>query len=73
MIRGFVNAHLEAILRLTVRGPNGQIRRVTAIVDMGFDGWLSLPSSLIATSGAFLEPTRLRHPGRRQRKRVRHL
>jgi clan AA aspartic protease len=51
MIRGVVNAHLEATVRLTVRGPSGQVRRVTAIVDTGFDGWLSLPSALIADLG----------------------
>jgi hypothetical protein len=28
MITGMVNANLEPIIRLTVRGPNGQIKRV---------------------------------------------
>ncbi len=51
MITGIVNAHLEATIRLTLRGPNGQIRRVNAVVDTGFDGWLSLPPALIAHIG----------------------
>src|SRR2546428_599440 len=51
MITGVVNAHLEATLRLTLRGPNGPNRRVNAVADTGFDGWLSLPPALIAHLG----------------------
>jgi clan AA aspartic protease len=51
MITGVVNAHLEATIRLTLRGPNGQIRRVNAVIDTGFDGWLSLPPAFIAHLG----------------------
>src|SRR5947209_19804881 len=51
MITGVVNAHLEATLRLTLRGPVGQIRRVNVVIDTGFDGWLSLPPGLIAHLG----------------------
>jgi clan AA aspartic protease len=51
MITGVVNAQLEATLRLKLRGPNGQFRRVKAVVDTGFDGWLSLPPALIANLG----------------------
>src|SRR5260370_35899240 len=51
MINGVVNAHLEATIRLTLRGPNGQIRRVNAVVDTGFDGSLSLPPGVIAHLG----------------------
>src|SRR5216684_3675277 len=51
MITGIVNAHLEATIRLTLRGPNGQVRRVKAVVDTGFDGRLSLPPALIADLG----------------------
>jgi clan AA aspartic protease len=51
MITGTVTADLEAIIRLTVRGPAGQVRRVKAVIDTGFDGWLSAPSVLIAQLG----------------------
>ena len=51
MITGVVNAHLEATIRLTLSGPSGQIRRVNAVVDTGFDGWLTLPPALIARLG----------------------
>ncbi len=51
MIVGVVNTHLEATLRLTLRGPNGQVRRVNAVLDTGFDGWLTLPPALIADLG----------------------
>jgi len=48
MITGAVNDHLEAIIRLTVRGPTGKSRRIWAVIDTGFDGSLTLPASLIA-------------------------
>ncbi len=51
MITGVVNSHLEATIRLMLRGQNGLSRRVKAVVDTGFDGWLSLPPALIAHLG----------------------
>jgi clan AA aspartic protease len=51
MITGIVNAHLEATLRLTLRGPNGHTRSVNAVVDTGFDGRLTLPPALIGYLG----------------------
>lgn len=51
MITGFVTADREAIIRLTVRGPAGQHQQVEAVIDTGFDGWLSLPTTLIVTLG----------------------
>ncbi len=50
-ITGVVAADRQAIIRLTVRGPAGQEHEIEAIIDTGFDGWLSLPSSLIALLG----------------------
>ncbi|HZV06260.1 MAG TPA: clan AA aspartic protease [Gemmataceae bacterium] len=47
MIRGIVNADSEAIIRLLVRGPTGQQQRIKAVIDTGYDGWLSLPPALI--------------------------
>jgi clan AA aspartic protease len=51
MITGVVNAHLEATVRLTLHGSNGKTRRVNAVVDTGFDGYLSLPAALITHLG----------------------
>ena len=55
MIVGVVNSDLEAILRLTVRGPNGQTRRIKAVIDTGFDGFLTLRPTTIADLGLPLE------------------
>ncbi len=51
MITGVVNADLEATLRLTVRGPSGQIQKIRAVVDTGYNGCLTLPSAIIALLG----------------------
>jgi clan AA aspartic protease len=48
MITGVVTDRREAVIRLRVRGPAGQDQEIEAIIDTGFDGWLSLPSSIIA-------------------------
>jgi clan AA aspartic protease len=55
MITGIVNADFEATLRLTVRGANGQARKIRAIVDSGFNGYLILPPNVIAELGLVLE------------------
>jgi len=51
MITGVVRSDHQAVIHLTVRGPAGQEREIEAIIDTGFDGWLSLPSSLIDLLG----------------------
>jgi clan AA aspartic protease len=51
MIVGNVTADLEAIVRLTVQGPAGQQDDIDAVIDTGFDGWLTLPPALIAQPG----------------------
>jgi predicted aspartyl protease len=48
MITGVVTNDRQAVIHLTVRGPAGQEQEIEAIIDTGFDGWLSLPSSLVA-------------------------
>ncbi|MHB1423278.1 MAG: clan AA aspartic protease [Gemmataceae bacterium] len=48
MIRGIVKADREATVRLLVRGPAGQQRRIEAVIDTGFNGWLSLPPTLVS-------------------------
>ncbi len=47
MIEGVVNSAYEPIVRLVVQGPAGLIREVEAVVDTGFNAFLSLPSSLV--------------------------
>ncbi len=47
MISGLVTGDRQALIHLTVRGPTGQEQEIEAIIDTGFDGCLSLPSSLI--------------------------
>ena len=48
MITGIVNADFEPIISLSLQGADGQIYTQDAIVDTGFNGWLSLPPDLIA-------------------------
>jgi clan AA aspartic protease len=51
VIVGKVNSDLEAILRLTVRGSNGRTRRIAAVIDTGFDGFITLPPAIIVELG----------------------
>jgi clan AA aspartic protease len=48
MITGIVNADFEPIITLSIYGSDRKIRTQDAIVDTGFNGWLSLPTDLIA-------------------------
>jgi clan AA aspartic protease len=48
MITGIVNADFEPIIPLSICGSDGKVYTQEAIVDTGFNGWLSLPSDLIA-------------------------
>lgn len=48
MIIGVVNADFEPIVPLSIRRSDGKVFTQNAIVDTGFNGWLSLPSDLIA-------------------------
>ena len=47
MIEGVVNANLEAIVILPLQDPSGQMREVEAVVDTGFNGYLTLPPMLM--------------------------
>ncbi len=46
-----VNANYEAIIRLQVRGPTGQELEIDAVIDTGFNGFLTLPSTIITALG----------------------
>ncbi len=51
MIEGVVNAAYEAVVTLPLRGPDGRSREVDAVVDTGYNGFLTLPSSVVAELG----------------------
>jgi clan AA aspartic protease len=48
MIAGTVTDDLEATIGLTVRGPSGQVTRIRAVIGTGFDGYLTLPPTIVA-------------------------
>jgi clan AA aspartic protease len=48
MIAGIVNVDFEPIIPLLICGSDGKVYTQDAIVDTGFNGWLSLPPDLIA-------------------------
>jgi clan AA aspartic protease len=48
MITGIVNADFEPIIPLSICGSDGKVYTQEAIVDTGFNGWLSLPPDLIS-------------------------
>lgn len=41
----------EALVRLTVRGPLGQVQKIDAVIDTGFTAFLTLPPEMIADLG----------------------
>jgi clan AA aspartic protease len=51
MISGWVNAYREAIVRLPMRNSEGLEQAVEAVIDTGFNGYLTLPPELIASLG----------------------
>ena len=52
-----MNTHHEAVARLSLLTSSGQTRDVDAVVDTGFNGFLTLPPTLVAELGL----TRLGH------------
>ena len=48
MIAGVVNGDFEAIITLSICDSEGKVYNQQAIIDTGFNGWLSLPPDLIA-------------------------
>lgn len=51
MITGTVNADREGVVRLQVTGLDGLEQEVEAVMDTGFNGFLTLPPALISALG----------------------
>jgi clan AA aspartic protease len=51
MIPGVVNGNLEATIRLMVRGSGGQELEIEAVIDTGFNGFLTLSPTLVGQLG----------------------
>jgi len=51
MMSGIVNANPEVFIHLTVRDSSGQPHGVEVLIDTGYNGFLTLPSSLITLLG----------------------
>ncbi|MCC3413363.1 MAG: clan AA aspartic protease [Microcoleus sp. PH2017_29_MFU_D_A] len=51
MITGVVNGDYEPILRISIYSNNGELYERDAVVDTGFNGWLSLPPDLVVILG----------------------
>jgi clan AA aspartic protease len=49
MMQGVVNLRREATLTVVVGNSNRQLQSIEAVIDTGFNGFLSLPSTIIAT------------------------
>ena len=51
MIIGIITADREAIIRFPVRDQGGQEQEIEAVIDTGFNGYLTLPDVLVAALG----------------------
>jgi clan AA aspartic protease len=49
MMQGVVNLRREATLTIVVGNSNRQLQAIDAVIDTGFNGFLSLPSTIITT------------------------
>lgn len=51
MIEGMVNSAYQAVINLTIQGPTGHTRDIEAVVDTGYNGFLTLPSVMVSELG----------------------
>lgn len=49
MMEGIVNSRREATLSVVVGNSNRQLQSINVVIDTGFNGFLSLPSTIITT------------------------
>jgi predicted aspartyl protease len=49
MMLGNVNSHREAIIQFAVLGEDNQRQGIKAVIDTGYTGFLTLPSTIITT------------------------
>ncbi|MFL6263701.1 MAG: clan AA aspartic protease [Thermoanaerobaculia bacterium] len=47
MINGRVNAHREALISLLLHGAQGEEHAIEAVIDTGYNGFLTLPRDLV--------------------------
>lgn len=51
MIEGVVNTTYQAVVPLAVSGPAGRVRDIEAVIDTGYNGFLTLPPVLVSELG----------------------
>lgn len=51
MIEGMVNSSIEAVASLLLEGGNGQFREVDFVIDTGFNGYMTLTTTLALELG----------------------
>jgi predicted aspartyl protease len=51
VIKGVVNSAFDAVVNLVLRGPSGRAREIEAIIDTGYNGFLTLPPALVSEIG----------------------
>ena len=64
MLTGTVNDRLEAIVHLTVDDAQGASLDIAAVIDTGFNGFLTLPPATIAQLGLEWLYRLIQEPGR---------
>lgn len=47
MIQGYVNDAYEALVPFTLQGPSGQTKNTEAVIDTGYNGFLTLTRELV--------------------------
>ena len=71
VIEGVVSATYEPIVALVVQGPSGHTRETEAVVDTGYNGFLTLPAGLVTELGLPLAKHRVGGLGRWLRDQLR--
>jgi clan AA aspartic protease len=51
MIAGIVTPGLEAVVNVDIHGSNARLETLSAVIDTGFSGFITLPPDLIAQMG----------------------